>query len=71
MIGHRDQIHAAPFQRLVHVERIVIAFAANPLHDRHGTHARVVGVNMQVALHAPLLSAECYKTAAAKKTFVT
>jgi hypothetical protein len=31
----------------------------------------VMGVNMQVAFHAPLLTAECYKTAAAKKTFVT
>jgi hypothetical protein len=26
---------------------------------------------MQVAFHAPLLSAKCYKTAAVKKTFVT
>jgi hypothetical protein len=71
VIGDGDQVHPAAFQRLVDFEGIVIAFTANPVHDRHGTHARVVGVNMQVAFHAPLLSVDCYRMAAGGKTFVT
>ena len=71
VIGHRNQVHSAALQRFVDFQRIAIAFAANPLHDRHGTHAGVTGVNMQVAFHAPLLSRECYKRAASGKTFVT
>ena len=54
VIGHGNQIHAAPLQRFIELSRLAIALPANPLENRHGAHTGVNRVDVQIALHAPL-----------------
>src|SRR5579862_531737 len=60
VIGHGYQVHPTPLQRFVDLERIVIAFPADSVQHGNRAHAGMDGVNVQIALHAPFLTKDCY-----------
>ena len=71
VIGDGDQIHAALFQERVDLMGVVIAFPADPVEQRDGTHAGVDSVDVQIAPHARLYQCIVTIRGPAEETFVT
>jgi hypothetical protein len=70
VVGDGYQIHPAPLQRFVDWLRIAIALAANPVEQRHGTHARVPRMDVQVASHTSFLAGFVFQLRDVLKTFL-
>jgi hypothetical protein len=51
VLGERDEVHAARFQRCADFVRVAVTFAAEFANERSGTQPGKVRVDMQVALH--------------------
>src|SRR5258708_24734224 len=60
MIRDRDQIHAAPLQRLIHGLRFVVTLAAETVKSGNVAHTRMPRMDVQIAPHASLYTAMRY-----------